>query len=527
MTSSNLPFSPGDQVVAYLRDSGGQNQELSTDQQEQELSKWAVENNLIITQFYKDAARTGTSTDKRDAFKEMIAHFHERGCRDKGVIIWSFSRFARNMDDAQYYEIDLRKRGYHVYSINDDLPDTPQGRLIKFVYDMSNQLYSDNLSIDIRRGLRNIVTDHNAAPGHLPLGFKREQSVIGNHRNGTPRKISSWLRDEDMVPIIQDAWKMRSEGCQISEIHKKYHLYTNMSSYNHFFRNPIYIGELHYQDIVLPNYVEPMIRLETWSKVQEINAANTLKYDTTSKSTNQNHPRRLGGEFLLSGLLYCSRCGNIMNGKVVQFKGYKRNEYYCCTGASVKMVCDAPLIPRIVLENKIIESLTEYILDPNILKDREINREKELAQRKTKITAQIKQLESKLKDNKRRAKNLTTRIENDPNAPAIIIERISEIEQEIKEQQNEMERLESQACIVNVRARTPHELSELSEKLVTLLSSEDPIEKKTILRFMINRIDAERNSNLLQGVVYFYDDILDLEPDVMEPLGPKILMPIG
>jgi len=49
MTSSNLPFSPGDQVVAYLRDSGGQNQELSTDQQEQELSKWAVENNLIIT----------------------------------------------------------------------------------------------------------------------------------------------------------------------------------------------------------------------------------------------------------------------------------------------------------------------------------------------------------------------------------------------------------------------------------------------------------------------------------------------
>jgi hypothetical protein len=42
-------------------------------------------------------------------------------------VFWSFSRCARDFDDAQYYKADIRRRGIAVESIIDDIPDGPTG----------------------------------------------------------------------------------------------------------------------------------------------------------------------------------------------------------------------------------------------------------------------------------------------------------------------------------------------------------------------------------------------------------------
>ncbi len=114
------PFPSGSQVAAYLRDSGGDDQELSIEQQETSLVDWVQNNGYILTQTFKDTA-SGSSTTGRTEFQEMIHHFRN-GASEAGIVVWKFNRFARSLDDAQFYRADLRRRGYEVHSLNDNLP---------------------------------------------------------------------------------------------------------------------------------------------------------------------------------------------------------------------------------------------------------------------------------------------------------------------------------------------------------------------------------------------------------------------
>jgi hypothetical protein len=44
----NAPFPPGSLIAAYLRDSGGEEQDLSVLEQENEIRKWCTTNNLYV-----------------------------------------------------------------------------------------------------------------------------------------------------------------------------------------------------------------------------------------------------------------------------------------------------------------------------------------------------------------------------------------------------------------------------------------------------------------------------------------------
>jgi DNA invertase Pin-like site-specific DNA recombinase len=78
------PFQPGDLVVAYLRDSGHEDQELSVEQQEAAIRAWCDDQQLILTRLFIDAAAPGSSTGGRGQFLEMISYFH-RSPAEKGV----------------------------------------------------------------------------------------------------------------------------------------------------------------------------------------------------------------------------------------------------------------------------------------------------------------------------------------------------------------------------------------------------------------------------------------------------------
>ncbi len=52
-----------------------------------------------------NVARPGSSIVGRDAFKRMMAHFRAPGCNEAGLVIWKYSRFARDVDDAQFAEL--------------------------------------------------------------------------------------------------------------------------------------------------------------------------------------------------------------------------------------------------------------------------------------------------------------------------------------------------------------------------------------------------------------------------------------
>jgi site-specific DNA recombinase len=520
--SDSCPFPPGASIVAYLRDSGGDDQDLSTAQQQERIETWCADNKVILSKIYTDAARQGSSVEARDSFLEMIDHFRDPNCRDKGIIIWTLSRFARNQDDAQYYKADLRRRGYIIHSMNDNIPNTTDGKVFEAMIDWMNAKYLEDLSRDIKRGLQHNLKEFGAISGRPPVGFMLKEKVIGIRRDGSPHKVSCWVPNPDLTPLVISAFKMRADGYGIQQIHDKLQLYKSRSCYSTFFRNRLYIGELIFGSTVVKDYCEPLIPINIWNKVQELNYQNRPETRKIGRRKAQDHPKRATSEFLLSGLLYCQKCGSIMNGHVVHFGGKKRNDYYICTGKKARMACDALSLPKQYIEDIVIQKLTDYIQDPEILTNREQDRALLSASKSAELKASIKLKQKDLHDNRRRLNNLVDKIADEPNAPASILERIRMLEQEVHRLEHEIDLLESQAATTQVHMRTPAEVHDLSNKLLDLLTSEDIAEKHAILKLFVYRVTAERYDDRIIGQAFFRDELIQEDA----PPGIKKLMPI-
>ena len=66
-TLNNSPFPSGAHLTAYLRDSEGEEQDLSVEQQENVITSWAEENHYILALIFKHAASTRKAAWSRAA----------------------------------------------------------------------------------------------------------------------------------------------------------------------------------------------------------------------------------------------------------------------------------------------------------------------------------------------------------------------------------------------------------------------------------------------------------------------------
>ena len=104
-------FPPKSRLAAYLRDSGGADQDLSTEQQDTHIRKWCLEHGYVLSEVFRDSARSGSSTVGRDAFDRMITHFRSPDCTEAGIIVWKYDRISRDFDDSAFFKADIRRRG--------------------------------------------------------------------------------------------------------------------------------------------------------------------------------------------------------------------------------------------------------------------------------------------------------------------------------------------------------------------------------------------------------------------------------
>ena len=72
-------------LAAYLRDSGGDEQDLSIDQQLIEIERWCSQNSVSLIKTFVDEARPGSSTVGRSAFHEMMSYFRSDDCEASGL----------------------------------------------------------------------------------------------------------------------------------------------------------------------------------------------------------------------------------------------------------------------------------------------------------------------------------------------------------------------------------------------------------------------------------------------------------
>lgn len=508
--------------ATYLRDSGGEDQDLSVEQQEKEIRAWCIQKGHILTRVFKDEARPGSSTVSREAFQDMMRHFRSGDCQEQGVIIWKFSRFARDIDDAQFYKADLRRRGYVILSMKDQVPDGLDGRFFEAAIDWMNNRFLEDLSTDVKRGQRHLLEQYGAIGGTPPRGFKREPVHIADRRDGRPHIVHRWVPDPDLADTIRLAWKMRAEGDSYHKINTATRLYGSLNSYRTFFCNRLYIGELVVSGTVIEDYCDPIIDRETWNAVQHINTKRA-RYDHIRTGA-KNHPSRGNSSFLLSGLAFCAQCGAPLNGEAVAFRqNSKHYQYYACSRSQRHAGCAARKVPKETLENAVIDTLREYILRPENLSAIQSQIRQQSTGEDEHLKTQKRVQERALAHIRKKINNLSDLLAaQGSQASRSLLKKLAELEQDETAALTEIARLNNRSGAI-APDLTEQDIETLANRANRLLTEINPENLREILSGLVERVTAERDSDIIRGMVYYFYPPIDKK----KPLCPHDESPWG
>ena len=490
---SSKPFASGSRLVFYGRDSGGASQETSISQQQHAVGLWCRENGYILTRVFADYARSGTSLVGRDEFLKMVEYLDGK-VEEKGVILWEFSRLSRDFDASMYFLADIRRRGYAVYSITENVPEGLEGRLLEAVTAYRNASFSRDLSRNVKRGMVYVFREHKAVLGNTPKGYRLAAVEIGRHRDGSAHTIHNLVPDEDTAPLVRRAFEMRAQGATIKEIHAVIPLYPTYSSYYRLFRNETYIGIHRFGDSTVADFCEPLIDLPTWEVVQAIGKARATRQGV-------DHPRRVRSIYVLTGLLHCGECGKPMNGRRQMHRGSPDILYYSCLShMDPDRQCKAKVIPKTLIENRVLQVIQDDILVPPVLQ-LAYDRAREMAAAGDSTRqAHLVSTQRALSTTAKSIDSIVAAIKEMGHSVSLLAE-LADLEKRQRELQEEIGRIE---------ARTPRELPildyvQLSIIIRDKLQTAQMPELSVVIRGFIVRIDAVKygRKSPLTGTIYY------------------------
>ena len=349
-------------AVIYARYSSDMQREESIDAQVRACTYYAHQYQFEILRTYADRAQTGKRTKNREQFLQMIADAESH--EFEVILVHKLNRFGRNTLEVLEYKDSLEDMGIELISVTERLESTPEGKLMLIIIAGMNEFYSDNLSQEVMKGLKENAYQCKFTGGTPPLGYKVDPES---------KKL---IIDEDEAIIVRLIFQRYASGYGYNSIineltHLGYHtksgkLFGKNSLYE-LLRNEKYIGVYTYNraakrkkdgtrnyhsykdssDIIrIPGGCPALVDQKTWHCVQKIMEQN-------KKIHLQQHGQRV---YILSGKVFCGLCGAKMYGNCKTTRG-KSHYYYVCSNGWRKHTCSSRHIPAEELEEEVIETL--------------------------------------------------------------------------------------------------------------------------------------------------------------------------
>ena len=303
-------------AAAYIRVSTEDQIEYSPESQRKALYAYAKTHDMTIPEefVFADEGISGRST-KRPAFQRMIGTAKLKPTPFEVILVWKFSRFARNREDSIVYKSMLRKQcGIEVVSISEPVGEDKTSILIEALLEAMDEYYSINLAEEVVRGMSEKAR-RGGTLGKLAFGYRSEHGsvVIDEEAATIVRKI---YHDFDAgIPVKRIAAELNDCGILTSGGRK-----WEGRGVEYLLRNPFYIGTTHWtpekvkgkhaetisdQTIVTEHTHPAIIEKEQFDRCQERIAENKRRYIYKEHSMH-------GKMFALKGLVRCSACGSTL-----------------------------------------------------------------------------------------------------------------------------------------------------------------------------------------------------------------------
>lgn len=413
-------------AAAYIRVSTEDQTEFSPDSQLRAIRKYAKEHELLLPEefIFADEGISGRKADTRPEFQRMIGTAKLKPKPFDVILLWKFSRFARNREDSIVYKSMLRKQcGIEVISVTEQLTEDKTSILIEALIEAMDEYYSLNLAEEVRRGMSEKFS-RGGVVSQPPFGYRMQDGIFVPDEKAAPIVEMIFADYLAGMPTVRIARKLNDMG-----ITTRYGNAWENRTVEYCLTNPVYIGKLrrsqtgdrsdrfHEQDECVDGAHQPIIDTDTFKAVQEKRKETKKRYGRYARADQP-------VQFMLKGLVRCDACGSTLvmssAGKYLQCHNYNRGRCKVSHFASV------PKLNQIVLEQiqrdlddpqftakiekqsapkrKKAESPLPALIEKEekkLLRVREafesgIDTLEEYRQNKARITAQIEQLRSQL-----------------------------------------------------------------------------------------------------------------------------------
>ena len=361
-------------VAAYCRVSTDDDEQLGSFESQKLYYEQKIASNKdwVNAGIFADEAVTGTKTDKRSGFQDMIAHCHN-GEIDM-ILTKSISRFARNTVDTLNYVRMLRDRNIAIFFEKENINTLDMnGELLLTIMSSLAQQEVESLSQNVKMGLQMKMKR-----GEL-IGFN---GCYGYDYHTEDKSITVNEEEAEIVRMIYD---MYLEGYGTTTIAKRlmelgiknkkgevsWHTHGVMGMIkNEKYKGDILLGKTFTTDPIskrrlanmgeenqyyLRDHHEPIVSRKIWDKAEEIR----MKRSRNKVVETTGNRERYTCQYSFSSMCECAYCGH----KLTRRTRHSRSDYekpvWQCMNATKNGIVNCPnckAVDEAILEGAFLDA---------------------------------------------------------------------------------------------------------------------------------------------------------------------------
>lgn len=298
-------------VVGYARVSTeNQLENYSIEEQTERLKAYCAAKDWSLRKLYVDGGFSGGNTN-RPALQQMLAAIRQGGV--DAVVVYKLDRLSRSQKDTlTLIEDELLAHGTDFVSINENFDtSTPFGRAMIGILSVFAQLEKDQITERFTMGrIGRSKAGYYHGGSHPPTGYDYRDGLL--------------VINEYEAMQIREIFSRFISGKSVNSISRylsgRYTTKWTPAKVLMALRNTVYIGKVHFRKVDYDGIHQPLVSAEEFQTAARL--LDSASERELKKTSVQKNPFRAG--FLLSGLVYCGRCGARYSANHGYYKCYSR-----------------------------------------------------------------------------------------------------------------------------------------------------------------------------------------------------------